>query len=228
MMITVVGTNRSRTRFQFRPYDSVPSDQETVDLVGEGFKRLADTPQLVCKQFWSESTTTFFATATFNFFSPVVFIRLTAPLRTPLWTWVQHVRRLRVTVEGYNSMFMILWADGFADTRLALFTHLEGVELRIIANHYELLRLERDIKTSKEWKGTSLPLIIRSFQQHKLKPELTRFICEEPHVCRRQKNPLADAIGEAIRAELLKHHPQAWRDRIVSEGPGPELGKSWM
>ena len=212
MMITVdyyhfLLNIQPRDRLQFRAYDAVPSDQETIDLVGEGFSSLADTPQLVCKQFWAEASEAFFATATFNFTSARVFRRLTMPL---LRTWVQRVRRLRITAKGYiHSNFLLWWAGSLTDKLLAPFTHLEGVEFRIGASNSHLLLLGPDIMEGKEWKDTLLPLIIRSFQQHKLKPELTRFVCEEPvvRIRGRQRNPFADGVAEAIRAEMLKYHP---------------------
>ena len=199
--------NVPHTRLQFRSYDSVPSDQEHVDLVGEGFESLADKPKLVCKQFWVESSQVFFATATFNFTSPTIFMGLTVSPRS----WLQHVRRLRVTVAGSVSYrFLHLWAHSLVPSQFGHFNHLEGVEFRVGANHHVLLLMGLDIMTDHEWEKTALPFIIRSFQQHKLKPELTRFICEEPKldIRGRQKNPLADEFGEAIRAELLKHHPR--------------------
>lgn len=199
--------NMPPTRLQFRSYDSVPSDQEHVDLVGEGFESLADKPKLVCKQFWVESSQIFFATATFNFTSSIIFMELTVSPRS----WLQHVRRLRVIVAGTVSYRCLhMWACSFVPSRLGHFARLEGVEFRVGANHDQLVLMGLDIMTGHEWRETALSFIIRSFQQYKLKPELTRFIYEEPKwdIRGRQKNPLADEIGEAIRAELLKHHPQ--------------------
>jgi hypothetical protein len=132
---------------------------------------------------------------------------LTAPPRS----WLQHVRRLRVTVDGWVCFTLLyLWARSLAPSRIGHFTHLEGVEFRVGAKHHELLLMGLDIMTGHEWEKTTLPFIIRSFQQHKLKPELTRFICEEPQldIRGRQKNPFADELNEAIRTELLKHHPR--------------------
>lgn len=197
---------------QFFLYTCVPSDQarrslenrETVDLVAEGLNSIGDKPKLVCKQFWFETFQIFFATATFHFNRPVIF--RTLAILSPMW--LRNVRRLRIQCIMFS--WLKRWADCLSYSLVERFTNVEGIEIRLEASRMDVESLQFNVMTGKKWERAKLPSIIRSFQQHKLKPELTRFICEPYSVktygYKRQGQPFADAIDEAVRTELLKHH----------------------
>jgi hypothetical protein len=204
---TILKKKEIAESLRFFSYDCVPSDQPRRSF---RYEIMTDTPKPVCKQIWFETSQIFFAIATFAFHYPLDFQALM--ILSPMW--LQHVRRLQINL--FTFPVMKRWARVLSYSAVGRFTNLEGIEIRVRATWTDVEPLQGGVMTGKEWKKTKLPSIIRSLQQHKLKPELTRFICDLSCDSQgKRKQPFADAIDEAVRTELLKASPmtyvQAWQ-----------------
>ena len=175
------------------------------------------TPKLVCKQFWFETSQVLLASATFQFTEPKFFraLAISAP------RWLQCVRRIfLIPSDGwYASDLLKWWAGSLTSSLVGRFTHLEGVRFEVYVYDLGGLCAQLDVMTDRKWKKTKLPSIIRSLQQHKLKPALTTFKFKVWKTDRKSFGFLEDpAISEAIRTELLKYRPR----RVSKRGKGDD------
>lgn len=165
----------------------------------------ATMPRPICKQYWSETSQAFFASATFepNYPEALRALALSAP------SWLQFLRRL-VIVGHYSSPALALrsWTGSLTSSLLGRFISLEGIVFDFAVYQDSGLFSRLDVLNDKQWKKTKLPTIIRAIQQHQMKPKLTTFTWK-PWVYG-QPNQVVDpsAINEVIRIELLKHHPR--------------------
>lgn len=124
---------------------------------------------------------------------------------------VHSIRRLMVHVSGDKSQnWPMYWQDVFNTAFVGCLKSLEGVKFTgkvywgcVVPRH----RRDTNVMDGSDWKIGKLPAYIRSFQQHKLKAELTSVEFEPIHYA--NEGPWdAKPINEAIRTHLLQHHPR--------------------
>lgn len=190
---------------RFRTYYCVPGDPQR--------KHRANGPKPVCKQIWFETSQMFLSSAVFDMLTPLAF--RTLAVSSP--KWIQHIRQIRVSFEGYGALdYLKVWADSLEPSLVRRLTHLQGVTFEIRVYGGKSLLTRPDIMTDKEWKKTHLPPMMKSLQQHRLKPELTSFTWEAYSYDDSRVFLGSAAINEAIRTELLKYRPQRVFPRTIA------------
>ncbi|KAF1927754.1 uncharacterized protein M421DRAFT_174719 [Didymella exigua CBS 183.55] len=161
-------------------------------------------PQLVCRQLWAETSEVFLSSCTF---------RVSRSEDFRAWALSGHnsvprVRRLLVHLSGGKSHNFPMYSHAdFTSSLVGRFSSLEGVVFTgsVYWGPREAV-LNADVMGGDHWRMIHIPVIIRAFQQHKLKEELT-------HVTMLPKCYSHDVwdtkpYNEAIRKALLQHHPR--------------------
>jgi hypothetical protein len=173
---------------------------------------LPGAPQTVCRQYWAEASQAFFSSCALMIDEPAAF-RCFVQSGEPI---VSQIRRLLVFVcDKKSHNFPMYWQDVFNSTLVGRLTSLEGVKFSgVVYWGPHQNSTKTDVMSGYHWKMIKMPGTIRSFQQHKLKEELTTvdFQPEDPTDGR------ASAIGpinEAIRENLLRHYPRRLSKRKV-------------
>jgi len=182
--------------------DFTPYDEVCTDAVGERDRPV--TPQLVCRQFWTETSQVFLSSCTFRVDYPYAFRAFALSEHSA----VSRVRRLMIHVGGGSHNFPMYWHTVLTSSLVGRFVSLEG--LNFTGKVYWLpqkgLR-DLDVMGSWLWKTRKLPSVIHSFQQHKLKAELTSVIFE-PELRAHEPPGDTEPINGAIREHLLQHRPR--------------------
>lgn len=190
-------------------YDSIsgkPKNRTTPN------SSLPGAPQTVCRQYWAEASQVFFSSCALMIDEPAAF-RCFAQSGEPI---VSQIRRLIVLVCGKKSHnFPMYWQGVFNSTLVGHLASLEGVSLEgsvYWGPHRD--STEPDVMSGYHWKMIKMPGTIRSFQQHKLKEELTT-VDFEPKDPTNGRALTIGPINEAIRENLLRYCPRRLSKRKV-------------
>lgn len=170
-------------------------------------------PKTVSKQFWEETMSVFFATAVFDFDSADAFQNF-ATSHDKQATIVRIKRlRIRCGVPWDLTIFWAIWAATLNVFTLRPFESLRGFEW--IVTHYtggpeEQLQELRLTDNEVVWSKSKLMLIIRGFQQHRLRPELTsvRFQKYREKHTKDHTESQDIALGGEVREMMLKGRPR--------------------
>jgi hypothetical protein len=199
------------TRLWYDVYDAVcsyPKDSRTWTARTS----IATRPQLVSRQYWAETSQVFLSSLTLRVDTPSDF-RAFARSDDSL---VHQIRRLIVHVSGSKSNnFPRHWQEVFNASSVGRLASLEG--LRFSGRVYwgtgrPAGVRDTNVMHGNHWKLCKLPNTVRSFQQHKLKPELTS-VTFKPVVTRVEGPWDAKPINKAIRENLLQYHPRRLSQR---------------
>ncbi|KAH6625458.1 hypothetical protein C7974DRAFT_376970 [Boeremia exigua] len=164
-------------------------------------------PKLVCRQFWAETSRVFLSSCRFQVNDARSFREL-ALSKQPV---IPHIRRLNVYVWFAPHYFPAFWDDVFTSSLVGRFVGLEGVtfagELR-----FNGAITDMDVMKGDRWGFRYLPTLIRSFQQHKLKENLTSVDFWVRNFARQPRRDVVP-LNAAIRTQLLEHHPRRLSQR---------------
>ena len=107
------------------------------------------------------------------------------------------------------------WDAVLTSSLVGRFESLQGVHilLRIFMDERDASALKStDIMHHKVWNAVKIPMILRSFQQHKLMSSLTAVNIEAIEAGNFSRSPLSPSqirpVEDAVRAALLDHHPR--------------------
>lgn len=173
-------------------------------MTGEAAFQCYTTPQFASRQFWAEASEVYLASCTFRFNHPDDFRRLALSGRDI----VTRIRCLMIHLSGGKTHNFPMYSHGsFTSSIVGRFSSLEG--LIFAGSVYWGPReavVDSDVLGGYHWKMIHMPVIIRAFQQHKLKEELT-------HVTMRAESEQhdvweAEPYNEAIRKALLEYQPR--------------------
>ncbi|KAJ8119131.1 hypothetical protein OPT61_g16 [Boeremia exigua] len=148
----------------FRSLDAFSSFRHATLKVAES----SFTPKLVCRQFWAETSQVFLSSCTFRVDHAHDFRKL-ALSKQPV---VPKIRRLMICLGSRTHNFPMYWHDVFTSSLVGRFTSLEGVTFTGEVC-WGPKRGGLDVMNGSHWKMRHLPNTIRSFQQHKLRENLT-------------------------------------------------------
>lgn len=163
------------------------------------------TPNLVCRQFWAETSQVFLSSCVFRVDHPDAFRALALSGQSV----VPRITRLMVRLSGTRSHNFPMYShDAFTSSLVGRLVSLEGLVFTGMV--YWAPRdaaTAADVMGSACWKSKKLPVVIRAFQQHKLQANLTSVTFEPESYF---VEPVWDATpyNEAIRIQLLDHHPR--------------------
>lgn len=163
---------------------------------------------LVCKQFWAEASTTFFAINEFIFSDHLAFRALT--LASP--KFVARIRMLTVLSDpGYSCSgtehFANHWGAALNSALLGYFKSLIGIRLIIEIREGDYAIMENtDVMSGGRWK--KMTEVIRAFQQHQLEHSLTSVQFATVWLHTLPMPAKARVVEDAIKAKLLEHHPR--------------------
>ncbi|KAH7381387.1 hypothetical protein DE146DRAFT_670487 [Phaeosphaeria sp. MPI-PUGE-AT-0046c] len=160
---------------------------------------------LVCKQFWFETHDMFIGRATWVFHHHqdlVLFIK-TKKHALP------HIRRL-VVRSAHNPCVASLgnWVDSWQQaltwSNMRHFRRLQGVELHITVPYWEsAFHMLRNPRHDPLRNNAKLKAVLRSLQQHKLQPDITR----------------VKMYPRNLEGVQLKGWEAAWRDVLLTHVP---------
>lgn len=132
---------------------------------------LPGAQQTVFRQYWAEASQAFFSSCALMIDEPAAF-RCFAQSGEPI---VSQIRRLIVLICGKKSHnFPMYWQDVFNSTLVGRLVSLEGVSFTGIVYwgpHRD--STEPEVMSGYHWKMIKMPETIHSFQQHKMREELT-------------------------------------------------------
>lgn len=172
----------------------------------------ANAPQLVCKQFWVESSAEFFTSCTLQFLEVEAF-RCLAMSAQPI---VHSARKLSIVAhEWWPSYRTRLWAEVLTIALVGRFENLRGVCLSFWTFSDDSFLGRINVLSNPVWQSCKLLAILRTFQQHKLQPALTS-VLPIRHNGWHPKG-VHEVFGEAVRKELLKYKPISGCDRDKHE-----------
>lgn len=178
---------------------------DSIDLAEHPSSKSSYGPQLVCKQYWSEVSEVFISSCTFMFWNPYYFQNFVLSHQKV----VSQVRKVKVGVilqaGGYESKNL---DQAFSASAVGGLKSLEGVHICFYGcGGISEARWNSNIMNDAAWVRFKLPVMIRAFQQHRLKETMTEVtlwyyspaydkITEEPAFCAQ------------VRRHLLEYHPR--------------------
>ncbi|KAF1359827.1 hypothetical protein EJ07DRAFT_155764 [Lizonia empirigonia] len=183
-------------------------------------RRRGQFPQLVCKQYWNETTSIFFSTSTFrtNGFEALHGLALDPSLQE----LVPRIRRLEID-SFLGSRIRTKMASTLTPSILARFEGLEGFKWKFGYNQSnEYWFKVTDVMSDARWKRAKVPTIVRAMQQHKLREDLTSV----EFYTWPTDSSIADprtALSNMIRGHLLEHVPRRTSMR-GKQGPCDQIG----
>jgi hypothetical protein len=151
-------------------------------------------PCLVCKQFWAETLQAMLASCTFKFTTNAAFRSLAISQRSI----VRYIRRIMISsiITDINSFFAD-WCSTLTLPLVGRFDSLEGVRFELSVDYEYEKHREPAFLNNPGWQQAA---ILQSFQQHRLKPDLTSVTFE---LWDSFTSPAPTVVDEAIRKELL-------------------------
>jgi len=171
----------------------------------------AITIPFVCKQYWAEASTTFFASNIFGIGESSAFRAFVSSHPA----FVTRVRQLIIQVGSGN--FAASWGSALNPALLGYFKSLRGVSLTIPISYRDIAMLKRpDVIHDEGWKARKVPAVIRAFQQHRLDADLTTVNLVPMGYLYdwNTGNQLTldstevSVINDNIKNQLLEHHPR--------------------
>ena len=166
--------------------------------------RIISPPQLVCKQYWSEASQVFLSSCTFNFGQSETFLNFVISGHNA----VSLVRRIKVAADLDISRSQCQRiAREFSTSTIGELRSLEGVDLHVFYWGEITEDMASNVMSNPTWNKAKLPVVVRGFQQHKLKESLTTvYVTDERIWYPAETGSMIDAAAE-IRASLLDHQP---------------------
>lgn len=171
-----------------------------------GSARLPKVPRPVCKQIWNETTSIFFSSAVFQFRNPEHFHAFA--LSISLQSVVPRIRTIKVISCIFSfRTFGKDWSGTFNTSIVGKFASLEGLIWKISMStfNYQLLHVT-DIAGDRRCQILKLPTMLRAFQQHRLRDNLTSVSFE--YYNHPLPVPKTTALGSAMRGYLLTYVPR--------------------
>lgn len=173
--------------------------KDVSDTQRHGTKR-AFGPQLVCKQYWFEASEVLISSCTFMFHAPRYFQDFVLSGQNV----VSQVRRVKMSLVLHDTTWQRNeMTQTFSASAVGELKNLEGVHFEFYCWMQESpARWNSDLMKDASWARSKLPVVLRAFQQHPLKKELTKVTPKYndsdrmPELCAR------------IRGHLLEHHPR--------------------
>jgi hypothetical protein len=187
-------------------HDIIPGSE------GQGCCMRRDPPPMcipvVCKQYWAEASTTFFASNSFSINDQQVFRALVLSNSD----FVSRIKQLDLALVGFLYTHRP-WAAAVNSSTVGYLKSLRGVTIAMcIATPDNDIELEQDdVLGSAYWKAIKLPEIVRAFQQHRLDQASTRFTLLSYRRWNRatELDPGKVAVFEGrVKDLLLEHHPR--------------------
>jgi hypothetical protein len=162
---------------------------------------------LVCKQYWAETSTTFFASNSFSINEPQVFRALVLSNSD----FVSRIKQLDFPSLGFIYSYRP-WAAAVNSSTVGYLKSLRGVTMRMFVGHPDDIELEQDdVLGSAYWKAFKLPGIVRAIQQHRLDQGSTKFTIfnYKGWYHGTEMDPGRVGVFEGrIKESLLEHHPR--------------------
>lgn len=195
-------------RLLYAVFDSV-NHKRPVD------SSISRAPKPVCRQYWAETSHIFLTSCVVRVDWPTAlkaFVKLGGPV-------IYRIRKLMINTT--NLDFPGLWRNVLNSSYVGRLTSLEGVNFSgdIIYTGPLGPYLKEDVMRGHYWRKCKMPEIIRAFQQHRLKGELTSVTIKlSPY--RQLQGVDVDSINEAIRKNLLHHCPRRVSERNISSASG--------
>ncbi|KAF3039272.1 hypothetical protein E8E11_007448 [Didymella keratinophila] len=170
----------------------------------ESALRSISPAQLVCKQYWSEVSQVFLSSCTIHFKRSDCFLDFIISGHNT----VSQVRRVKVVATLDTSRSQCLSTTRkFSTSAIGELRSLEGVELHVLYWGEVSEDMNSNIMSNPVWNKAKLPVVVRGFQQHKLKQSITIvFVKDRRKYGRVKTGPFVDAAAE-IRASLLDYQP---------------------
>ncbi|KAF2821987.1 hypothetical protein CC86DRAFT_425547 [Ophiobolus disseminans] len=163
----------------------------------------------VCKQYFAEASTTFFASNIFGVDECSAFRAFVSS--NP--GFVARVKQL--IIQATHAHFGASWGSALNSASLGYFKSLKGVSLAIPISLRDMRLLQRpDIMHDAQWKAFKVSAVIRAFQQHRLDAEVTTVNLVgmghfyDWHTGRHKTLDETEVgiINGNIKAQLLEHH----------------------
>jgi hypothetical protein len=178
--------------------------QDRTNCHGKKCSKPVKVP-MVSKQFWYEAVAAFLESNTFEFDNPHA-------LRKFAMSGLPHVAGIRrISIRSSDGLAYALdyWRKAWAASVVEQMGGLRGVDLQLGLHHHDARELQKSIMKRPYGRLGNVPKMIRSFQQHQLNDRHTTVNLVE---FRWERGPTPNTsyhtLAEAIRVELLDHHPR--------------------
>lgn len=162
---------------------------------------------VVCKQYWHETTQVFFDATTFYFYNTELLHHLcVTPSLSGLASRMQRIRiGSRLILDATSREYY--WYEEFNPAGVGMLSALEGLEWIIWHSQDGSFDISECIDVLHEplLKKLDLPEIIAGFQQHKLRPEMTSVKLRRIRATGVRDS--VESLEDAIREQLLQHKP---------------------
>jgi hypothetical protein len=199
--------------------DQLGDPAKTRDCCSRQIESAISVP-FVCKQYFGEASTTFFASNVFG-------VDHYATLRAFVASNPSFIARVRQLIIQYSQgSFSSSWGSALNPSLVGHFKSLRGVSITIPVRVHELSLLDRtNIMDDGEWKSKKVPSVVRAFQQHRLEKDLTTvnlvpkgyFYSWTTGLGVDFDTAKAGVINDKIKDLLLEHLPRRLSKRGVED-----------
>ena len=170
----------------------------------------------MCRQYWAEASQAFFSSYALVVDSnPTIvfpsFVQISGPIVSQIRRLIVHSPRVSL---GLNHNFPLCWYKAFKTVLVGRLTSLEGVSISGTLSWIP----EGDPTATDFMRGhfvcRDMATTVRSFQQHKLKEELTT-VDFQPDDWMMHRAAAFGPVNDAIRERLLRYCPLRRSERKV-------------